>query len=98
MPFDTPSCVPVVGSRPSAIKSSRSVGSLSASSEIELLLFSLTNDVVRDVRADERCVSDTFPPVISDSYAGVNVLHTCPSAPLEKCGENTYGWLKSSLM
>ena len=79
------------------MRSSSSVGSFSASSEIELLLSSVANDTVKEVLGVERWMSETFAPVTVESYAGVKVNHCCPSAPSEKCGENTYGWLKSSL-
>ena len=84
---------PVVGSSPSAIKSSLSSGS-SRYSEIELLVSRSTSDAVHDLAGMGRWVSASFAPVTTDLYAGVKVYHRCPSAR-QKCGAKKYGWSKS---
>ena len=48
-------------------------------------------DTVQLVRELICWVSDTFPPVITDLYVGVNVYHRCPSPPRENVGLKKYG-------
>ena len=78
------------------MRSFRSVGSLRASGEIVLLSRSLSIEIDHAVLASARCVTESFAPIVVESYAGVTVYQCCASAFREKCGRKTYGCVKST--